>query len=77
MTLLFSLNGKMILIKMNVLLAFLYILRNAPVWIPLSLFKQLDALVSYFLWSGRAPRLSLATLKQPSDSGGLALPIFY
>lgn len=60
----------MILPKFN------YIFRNCPVWVPTAIFREIDRLVSLFIWGGGTPRLARSTLWLPVDLGGLALPNF-
>lgn len=53
---------------------FLFILSNAPLYIPNKSFRYIDSLLTSFLWGDRAARVSLAVLQLPVGRGGLAIP---
>ncbi len=71
-----SLTGRIDCIKMNVLPKFLYLFQVLPTPIPKAFFKNLDRLISRFLWNGKVPRVKLKTLRRPTEQGGLNLPDF-
>lgn len=54
------------LIKMKLLILFLYILRNATVWVTLSLFKQIAPHVIPFLWNNKPLRQLINIETTPS-----------
>lgn len=57
-----SLFGRIETIKMNILPRLLYLFQSLPVWIPSSVFKMLDRLISTFIWQKRKPRIRLKQL---------------
>lgn len=66
--------GRCNLIKMCILPKFLYLFQALPIQIPLSYFKQVQALFTRFVWAHKKPRLSRTLLTLPKQYGGLALP---
>lgn len=61
---------------MNILPKFLYLFQALPTPIPKTFFKNLDRLISRFLWNGKTPRVKLKTLCRPTEQGGLNLQDF-
>lgn len=68
--------GQVNLIKMVLLPKFLYVLRHAAAYIPLRIFKSIEALLNSFLWGTTRHKLSWQTLKNATELGGAALPDF-
>lgn len=66
--------GRCNLIKICILPKFLYLFQALPIQIPLSYFKQVQALFTRFVWAQKKPRLSRTLLTLPKQYGGLALP---
>lgn len=52
----------------------LYALHNAPVWLPISLFKWLDTIFRMLIWKKRNAGVKLETLQKAKGNGGLAIP---
>lgn len=71
-----NLLGRINILKMLYLPKFNYVFRNCPVWLPGTLFKELDVCIGSFIWKGLSPRLARSTLQLPVHCGGLALPNF-
>ena len=71
-----SLIGRINCIKINILPKFLYLFQALSTPIPKTFFKNLDKLISRFLWNGKTPRIKLKTLCRPTEQGGLNLPDF-
>ena len=71
-----SLAGRINIVKMTVLPKFLYVFQMIPIFIPLKTFKQLDRLISSFVWNNSNPRMKKMYLEAPKDAGGLGLPNF-
>ena len=61
---------------MTVLPRFLYVLQMIPIFIPMKTFKQLDRLISSFIWNNSSPRMKKMYLEVPKDAGGLGLTNF-
>lgn len=43
-------------------------------WIPKHWFKKIDSVFRELIWRGGSARISLRTLRQPEEKGGLAVP---
>lgn len=69
-----SLIGRISLLKMKFLPVLLYFLRHAPVWVPKTYFRQIEGIISSFLWTPKPPRIGTKVLQEPGDQRGLALP---
>lgn len=61
---------------MALLPKFLYVLWHAPAYIPLRIFKSLEATLNSFVWGNTRHKLSWRALKNPMDLGGTVLPDF-
>lgn len=70
-----SLIGHINLIKMVILRKFLYLFQHIPIFIKKYFFRQLDQMVSSFLWT-KPPRIKNNILQLPKKLGGMALPNF-
>ena len=71
-----SLAGRINIVKMTILPKFLYVFQMIPIFIPMSRFKELDRLISTFIWNNSNPRMKKMYLEVPKDAGGLGLPNF-
>lgn len=71
--------GRINLNEMVVLPKILYILWHAKIYLPLRIFKFLEAILNTFVWGNSYHKLSWNTLKNPTHLGGTALLdfIFY
>lgn len=47
-----------------------------PLSPPPGYFKEINSILSQFIWTGNRPRIKLITLQHPILSGGLAVPNF-
>lgn len=68
--------GRVNLIKMIILPKFLYVLWHALGYLPLRIFKSIEAILNSFVWGMNRHKLSWQVLKNPTDLGGTALPDF-
>ena len=59
---------------MNVLSRFLYLFQCLPVFLPKSIFRKIDTLISSFVWQGKTPRIRKELLQRHRSTGGLVLP---
>uniref|UniRef100_A0A669EZJ7 Reverse transcriptase domain-containing protein n=1 Tax=Oreochromis niloticus TaxID=8128 RepID=A0A669EZJ7_ORENI len=71
-----SLIGRINVIKMNTLPKFIYLFQCLPTNVPKSFFKELNKLITSFIWQKKNPRLKLSSLQAPYSRGGLNLPNF-
>ncbi len=65
-----ALNVITLTIKMTILPRFLYLFQMLPVYLPKSFFKQLDRLISVFIWNKSPSRIKKASLERPKSEGG-------
>lgn len=72
-----SLIGRVNSIKMTILPKFLYLFQALPPVLPKFFFKDLNRIISRFLWKGKVPRVKLNSLFMTFRNGGLKLPNFY
>lgn len=61
--------GRVNLIKMVLLPKFLYVFWHSPVYLPLRVFKSIEALLNSFVWGTKRHKLSWQTLKNPTELG--------
>ena len=66
--------GRINIVKMILLPKILYILWHTPVYLPLKLFKSMEAILRTFIWGTNRHKLAWRVLKNPTDLGGTALP---
>ena len=71
-----SMIGRINAVKMVLLPQLLYLFQNIPIFLKKTFFKQLDSLITPFLWGHKAPRIGKKYLCRPKSAGGLALPNF-
>lgn len=71
-----SLAGRINTVKMNILPKFLYLFQCVPYFIPKAFFKQLDSIISSFIWNNKLPRIRKLFLQRQKLRGGMALPNF-
>ncbi len=43
---------------------------------PPGYFKEINSIISKFIWNDKCPRIKLTTLQHPNSAGGLAVPNF-
>uniref|UniRef100_A0A8C4XA88 Reverse transcriptase domain-containing protein n=1 Tax=Erpetoichthys calabaricus TaxID=27687 RepID=A0A8C4XA88_ERPCA len=75
-TLHLTLAGRINIVKMNILPKLLFLFQNISIYINKSFFKQLDSIITSFIWNSKHPRIRRATLQRPQAEGGMALPNF-
>lgn len=69
-----SVVGRCNLIKMVAMPQLLYILHNAPMWIPVPFFRKINSLFRELIWRKKRARVRLETLQRGKSDGGLAVP---
>ncbi len=47
-----------------------------PLSPPPGYFKEINSIISKFIWNDKCPRIKLTTLQHPNHAGGLAVPNF-
>lgn len=69
-----SLIGRMNTIKMNILPKFVYLFQCLPIKIPKNFFKEINKIMTPFLWQKKIPRVKLVSLQASYSKAGLNLP---
>ncbi len=64
------------LFKMNLLPRFNFFFSMLPLSPPPGYFKEINSIISKFIWNDKCPRIKLTTLQHPNSTGGLAVPNF-
>ncbi len=73
-----SLQGRISTVKMNLLprLINYYFFSMLPLSLPPGYFKEINSIISKFIWNDKCPRIKLTTLQHTNRAGGLAVPNF-
>ncbi len=71
-----SLQGRISTVKMNLLPRFNFFFSMLPLSPPPGYFKEINSIISKFIWNDKCPRIKLTTLQHPNSTGGLAVPNF-
>ncbi len=61
---------------MNLLPQFNFFFSMLPLSPPPGYFKEINSIISKFIWNDKCPRIKLTTLQHPNSAGGLAVPNF-
>lgn len=69
-----SVVGRSNLLKMVAMPQLLYILHNAPMWVPAPIFHKIHRLFRELIWRKKPARVRLETLQRSKTDGGLAVP---
>ena len=67
-------EGRLIIVKMSVLLNLIYRFKEISIKIPASYFVSIDKLILKFRWRGKRPRIANSVLNEKNNFGGLTLP---
>ncbi len=71
-----SLQGRISTVKMNLLPRLHFFFSMLPLSPPPGYFKEINSIISKFIWNDKCPRIKLTTLQHPNSAGGLAVPNF-
>ncbi len=71
-----SLQGRISTVKMNLLPSITFFFLYATTFSPPGYFKEINSIISKFIWNDKCPRIKLTTLQHPNSTGGLAVPNF-
>lgn len=69
--------GRLESIKMIIAPKFFYTLAMIPIQFLLQFYKDVDKLLSKFLWNNKSPRISYKKLKVPKRNAGFGIPDFF
>ncbi len=72
--LLLSLQGRIAIIKMNFLPRLLFLFSMIPLSPYKTFFKEINSIITKFIWNNKRPRIKLKTLQRSPAKGGLAFP---
>ncbi len=71
-----SLQGRISTVKMNLLPQVNFFFSMLPLSPPPGYFKEINSIISKFIWNDKCPRIKLTTLQHTNRAGGLAVPNF-
>ncbi len=71
-----SLQGRISTVKMNLLPRFNFFFSMLPLSPPPGYFKEINSIISRFIWNDKRLRIKLTTLQHTNRAGGLAVPNF-
>ncbi len=69
-----SMQARISTVKMNILPRVNFLFFMLPFFPSPKFFKEMNSLISKFIWGGKRPRVSLSVLQRAKPHGGLALP---
>ncbi len=70
-----SLQGRISTVKMNLLPRLNFFFSMLPLSPPPGYFKEINSIISKFIWNDKCPRIKLTTLQHPNSAGGLSGPL--
>ena len=71
-----SWNGRVNIVKMNVLPTAIYSLNAIPIKILRVIFKELEPIISQFVWKSKKPSKAKAILRKKNGTAEISLPDF-